>query len=132
MSARDEVIEVLQSVLPTGYANVEKYAREVDPPRKPLVMVRVDEVQPVPEAGAGARVMIMALVLLASRPDPGKADDELEDFLELVLWSIDRNASNLTWTSAKRAVYRQSDSNEFPAFEVAIRLPGTVTDPTEE
>lgn len=130
MSARDVVVDAVEALLPAGYARVEKYAREVDPPRKPLVMVRVDEVQPVPEAGAGARVYLMALVLLASRREAGKADDELEDFLDFVLWSIDRDESNITWTSAKRATYKQSDENEYPAFEVALRLPITVTDPT--
>lgn len=130
MSARDEVVAAVTELLPEGYARVEKYAKEVDPPKKPLVMVRVDEIQPLPAAGAGARRYLMALLLLATRTEPGKADDQLEDLLDLVLWSIDRDDSTLTWTSAKRATYKQSDGNEYAAFEVSLDLPITVTDPT--
>lgn len=132
MSIRDEVVNEVKALLPDGYATVDKYAQEVDPPRKPLIMVRLDEVQPVPEAGAGARVHLFGLIVLASRLETGPADDELEDSLELVLWSIDRGTSNLHWTNARRVTYKQSDGNEYPAFEVSLRLPHTVTDPTEE
>lgn len=127
MSARDEVVEVLGELLPEDI-KVEKYAREVDPPRKPLIMVRLDEVLPLPAAGAGQREFRMALVILASRKEAGKADDELEETLDIVLWKIDRDLQRITWTSAKRATYKQSDANEYPAFEVALSVIPTIED----
>lgn len=121
MTARDEVVTTLDAALNVtpGTAVVMPYAREIDPPALPTVMVRIDEVRVStnPQAWRDYR---FALVLVPTKTAPGPADDELDGFLEDVLFAID-GADTIQWEVAHRATY-----NELPAYEVILTVTFTV------
>ena len=116
MTARNEVVTLLDGILPTD-VDVIAYARNIDPPKRSTVLVRVDEVvpNPLPQVWRGYR---FALVLVAAKTDAGPADDELDGLLEDVLHAID-TSDTITWDKASRAVYQ--DTN--PAYEVVLNVP---------
>jgi len=123
MTARAQVAGLLVEAF-TGRADVDvmPYARQVDAPPRSLVMVRVDEVRPSGHPGAW-RDYDLALVVIAAQTTAGAGDDELDAVLEDVLHALD-TATALTWTTAKRAVYNETQ----PAYEVALVV--TVTKET--
>lgn len=114
MTARSEVVDALDPLLPG--VTVLAYARNVDPPKKPLVMVRVDRVEPAPQVPNHNRYTF-ALVLLATKNEPKHADDELDELLEQVIFAINSEDSVLTWTSAVRGTY---ENTSYPAYEVTV------------
>lgn len=114
MTARSEVVDALDTLLPD--VTVLPYARNVTPPAQPLVMVRVDRVEPAPEVPNHNRYTF-ALVLLGSKNEPGPADDELDELLEQVIYTINSEDSVLTWTSAVRGTY---ENTSYPAYEVTV------------
>ena len=117
MSARAQVQSVLALAMPPG-VDVIGYARQIDAPSKPTVMVRIDEVTRPAGLPQGCRAYKFALVLIAALTDPGgSADDELDGLLEDVLHAVD-TGTDLTWESASRAVY--NDTN--PAYEVSLTV----------
>lgn len=130
MTARDEVVATLAAEagpgLPLAGVAVIAYARNIDPPQVPTVLVRVDEVSPsvpsrdnpIPNAW---RTYGFALVLVPSTSEPGTADDELDALLEDVLYAIDQH-DRLTWTKATRGTYQDTT---YPAYEVALTVPFT-------
>ena len=124
MTARTMVIDALEDAVPDGI-DVMGYARQISPPARPTVMVRVDEVTRPDGLPQGCRAYRFALVCIGSRTDPGgPADDELDGLLEDVLHAVDQ-APDLTWTNATRAVYADAS----PAFEVTITV-HTIKEPT--
>ena len=115
MSARSELHDALAELLPPDVELVA-YSRQIDPPAKSTVMLRLDKVRPS-SSSAGHRDYEYALVLIAAKTATGYADDELEDLLEDVLFVLEqRHGLAVTWSEATRSVY--ADSN--PAFEVPI------------
>lgn len=120
MTAREEVDALLVAYLPPGVL-VLPYAREIDPPSKPTVMLRLDKVRPSTDAN-GWLTYEYALVLLAAQTAAGPADDELEDLLLDVLFATDQaSEAGITWTEARRAAY-PPDNPSNPAFEVPITV----------
>lgn len=117
--AREHIVTILTGALPSDVV-VIPYARDIDPPSKSTVMVRIDTLRPSRAAG-GLWQVDAALVLIAARTTPGPADDELEALLQDVLYALNREdvATALSWTEAKRAVYGEPDPTN-PAFEVAV------------
>ena len=117
MTARAMVTEVVKAAMP-GWVDVMGYARQIDPPARPTVMVRVDEVTRPSDLPIGCRVYKFALVCVAALTDHGgAADDELDVLLEDVLHALD-SAPALTWDTATRAVYAETN----PAFEVIVTV----------
>ena len=111
------VTAAVDAAMPPG-VDVLGYARQIDPPARPTVMVRVDEVIRPPALPSGCRAYRFALVCIAAQTDPGgPADDELDGLLEDVLHALD-TGTDLTWENATRAVY--NDTN--PAYEVAVTV----------
>lgn len=117
MTARQAVIDAVAGLELDG-VNVIGYARNIDPPTKPTVLVRVDLVEPYPGLPDRNRYTF-GLVLIPTRSGPGSADDELDDLLEDVLHALD-NAPDLTWTRAERGTYQDTT---YPAYEVTLSVP---------
>lgn len=121
MLARDQIMSVLQSpgALPTDI-DVQAYARNIDPPLRSTVMVRIDKVRPS-KVGSGLWEVDAALVLIGAQTTPGAADDELDALLQDVLHALGSQAvaNALTWTEATRAVYGEPEPTN-PAYEVAV------------
>ena len=117
MSARTMVTAAVDAAMPDG-VDVLPYAKQIDPPARSTVMVRVDEVTRPSDLPIGCRIYKFALVCVAAQTDPGgPADDELDGLLEDVLHALDV-APDLTWDTATRAVYAETN----PAFEVIVTV----------
>ena len=117
MSARVQVTEAIAVAMPPG-VDVIGYARQIAPPARSTVMVRIDEVTRPAGLPQGCRAYKFALVLIAAQTDPGgPADDELDALLEDVLHALD-TGSDLTWDTASRAVYNETN----PAYEVGLTV----------
>ncbi len=116
MSARDQIIQALDGALDAG-VDVLPYSRQIDPPSKPTVMVRLDEFRPSTDA-AGIWDVLGALVVIEPKSSPPAADVDLEDLLSDVLNALDRQdvANVIRWATAKRATYGSTN----PAFEVTF------------
>jgi hypothetical protein len=114
MTARDEVVAALQTVVPSGI-EVIAYSRDIDQPAKPTVMVRVDRVRPVPESREVRRYGF-ALILITPKTTAGPADDELDGLLEDVLHAVESSTDGLVWTQATRANYE----DRFPAYQIEL------------
>lgn len=122
MTARSIVTDLLVTNLPSS-AYVIPYAREIDPPSMPTVMIRLDKIGPSTRA-AGWLEFEYALVLIAAQQTPGPADDELEDLLFDVFHALgiaSSSSAGITYASATRAVY-PPDNPSNPAFEVPITV----------
>lgn len=116
MTARDEVVTLLQTALvPLGIA-VIPYARSLEP-AKPTVMVRIDNVKPgiVPDA---LRSYTFGLICLVPQTTPGIADTELDELLEDVLFALEGSATRngIIWSDAERATFE----DKFPAYQINI------------
>lgn len=117
-TARNQVVALLAGVLPADIT-VLPYARQIDPPSRPTVMVRVDEVRPSPHAN-GFRDYGFALVLVSHLTAAGPADDELDGLLEDVLYALEQDAipNGVVVGTATRATYAETS----PAYEVALTV----------
>lgn len=118
MSARTETVALLAAHLPADVV-VMPYSRQIDPPSKSTVMVRIDEVKPARSAW-GFREYTFALVLIAAQTLAGAGDDELDALLEDVLFALEKDdiPNGVTWSQATRATYQETN----PAYEVAITV----------
>lgn len=128
MTPRMLVNDALTAQLSPASVTVLPYARQIAPPPRPTVMVRLDRLIPGTLAGVGqVRSTELALIVLAAKTDPtGPADDELDALLEDVIHAVEQ-APGLTWTEAKRAVY----ADTIPAYEVSVTTHTTHTTPEE-
>ena len=109
----------LEDLDPT--VRVIPYARTIDPPAVPTVMVRVDRVEPA-AARAGARRVrsyTFAVIVVPAKSTGDAADAEIDALLEDVLAVLD-DAPDLTWTAAERGTYQDT---AFPAYEVTVTQP---------
>lgn len=103
---------------------VQAYADDVDPPARPLLMLRLDEITR-PPAGPHHRLYTFGLIVLTPLTETGPADDQLESIVETVLYALDtaEPLGAVIWTAAKRASYRDT----YPAFEISLATAATVT-----
>jgi hypothetical protein len=124
MTVRQELQALLEQSFPQpGPVVVLPHSTQGDPPAKPTVMLRLDNV--TPGAARGIRSYRYALVLLASSSEVEGSDVELEALVEDVLAALDRFDPNLAITIAegKRGVYRGTT----PAFEIPVAVHVAVT-----
>lgn len=121
MTARSEITALLTATGALPGVQVIAYAREIDPPQMSTVMVRIDEVRPS-KVAQGLQDYDFALVCIAAKTAAGPGDDELDALLEDVLLAVQKaSPAGITWSSAKRATYNETN----PAYEVACTV--TVT-----
>ena len=115
MTARAEVVAALRTVIPDDIL-VIPYAKVIDPPKAPTVLVRVDQVEPLkPWRRYG-----FALIVVTPYTNPdGPADENLDEVLEDVLYALDRHET-ITWDRARRSTFQ-----ERPAYLVSLSIPFT-------
>lgn len=120
VAARDAIAGALTAALPANEYAVIPYARNIDPPRRPTVMVRIDRVIPS-RAASGLWRVEGALVIVGAKTQGQSADDDLDNALADVLFALGNPAvaSALTWTEATRGGYPDPDPTN-PAYEVAV------------
>jgi hypothetical protein len=122
-AARDWVHARLVEHLPDTY-QVERWAPQLDTVQAPTLLLRLDGIEPAPEAGQHQR-RYLATVLAVSPRDDATADatDEVDAVAEDVLYAIDQS-DQVTWTACKRV----SVDDLWAGWEVAIRtIPLTLT-----
>lgn len=113
MTARTEVMAVLQAAFPSDVRLIP-YARDIDVPTEPIVMVRVDAVRPGPTSGS--RTYDVALIVCPVGSDSEQAEDSLDALTEDVLGALESNAvaNAITWSTAERATF----ADKFPCYEI--------------
>lgn len=114
---RSVIADRLAALLPG--VRVEEFARNIDAPSRPTVMVRLDEVIPHPESPVAHRLYRATAIVLTAKVSPhGPADTELDALLEDTLHAIDSD-DTLRWTRATRGVWLDTT---LPAYEVAVEV----------
>jgi hypothetical protein len=131
VNPREQVLAAVTQALPDTIRVLE-HAQEIDPPKRTTVMVRMGQQRPLPASPQYARLYQAQLLVMASRLERAPADDDLEDAVELILWSIDHSSVPIVWTEARPRTWVQSDGNQYPGFEIDVELGMSITDPTEE
>lgn len=100
------------------------YARDIDVPDTPTILVRVDAVAPARDQLT--RTYTFALLLVAAQTADGAADDELDELLEDVLHALGNTGLAIVWTTAKRGVWLDpTDTPRFPLYEVTVEVTTT-------
>jgi hypothetical protein len=122
---REYLERVLTAALPAvDGVDIVRYARDVDPPARPTLLLRIDDVVRHPDAPQSQRRYGFTLILLGAG-DGERAEEELEEALETVLWAVEESPDLPQWVRAERAVWRDST----PAFEIAVPVDFVTTDP---
>lgn len=117
-AARNLLTSLLDPILGPG-VTVIKYAREIDPPAKPTVLIRVDSIKPSKHA-QGLWDYGFALICIASKSGAGPADDELDDLTEDVLLAMEDDSipNGVIWSEATRVTYAE----QYPAYQVDLTV----------
>jgi hypothetical protein len=120
---RDEIVDglgIFNGVgLPLEDVDILPYATSITEPAGKTLIVRLDEVLPHPEAPQKWNLYRFALILVTALTESGAADDDLDAFLEDVLFAIGKTG-NITWSKATRATYQDTT---YPAYEVTLDVP---------
>lgn len=88
--AREHVANVLRANLPAD-VEVIAYGRQADQPSKRRVTIVSGTVDP-PERACPSRYASVVLTAVTPLTDPGPADDDLDELLDLVLDALDAGA----------------------------------------
>ena len=126
---RQVIVDLFAAHMPDGL-DVLPYSRQIDPPTKATLMVRLDVTRPGPELGS--RDNDVTLVVVAPGGLEVEATEaELDALLEDVLHVLERNdvvSNAVVWESATRAAYGEPDPTN-PAFDIKTTI-RTQKDPT--
>lgn len=115
---REVIADRLAASLPAT-VRVEKYARNVDNPRRPTVMVRTDRVAPHPDAPTSHRTYTFTVLSVTPKIDPhGPGDDQADETLEDVLAAIDAD-DVMRWTGTARGTWLDT---ALPAYETTVEV----------
>jgi hypothetical protein len=115
---RAVIAERLAAALPATI-RVEKYARNIDNPRRPTVMVRTDSVAPHPDAPTSHRTYTFTVISVTPKVDPaGPGDDQADETLEEVLSAIDTD-DVMRWTRTARGTWLDTS---LPAYETTVEV----------
>jgi hypothetical protein len=122
---REYLERVLTAAIPPGDGiDLVRYARDVDPPARPTLLLRIDDVVRHPDAPQSQRRYGFTLILLGAG-DGEAAEADLEEALETVLWAVEDSPELPQWVRAERAVWRDTT----PAFEIAVPVDFLTTNP---
>lgn len=121
-ASRQVIVDLYTEHLPDE-VDVLPYSRQIDPPAKPTLMVRVDVTRPGPELGT--REHDVTLVLIAPGGLESDATEaELDALLEDVLQVLERNdtiSNAVQWKSATRGSYGEPDPI-CPAYDISTTI----------
>jgi len=100
---------------------VLEYARKIDPPAHPTVLVRYDRVRPAGKDAGARRVRSyeFGLLCVPAKSTGAPAEDEAGALLDDVLAVLD-DAPNVLWSVAERGTFEDST---YPAHEITVTLP---------
>lgn len=129
MTARAEVVALLGAHLPAD-VDVIPYARQIDPPDRDTVMVRVDALRPAPEQGL-TDVDVALVCIVPGGEEAEAAETALDELVEDVVYAVTRETipNGVRWVSATRAVYGEPNPTN-PAYEVALVVRTEKQEPT--
>lgn len=122
MSARTELAAALTVSLPSTW-RVLGYAADLDAVTRPTVLVWADAFTPRPEWGSGLHSLTLKMWVLTQSEDPARADDALDDALDLVIDAL----TPINWVrfeSAERGVLRET----FHGWQITATAVATIGD----
>jgi hypothetical protein len=122
MTARAELVALLSPLLPDFV--VVPYSKDITPPTKTSVLVRLDLVEAMPELPLGFRRYTFDVIVVAANAEAGAGDDEIDAALEDVLLVLD-TSGRTTWTRAERGVFQ---STQTPCYDVTVVQRSEVVD----
>jgi non-ribosomal peptide synthetase component F len=118
MSTRDSLITYLQTVLDDteglGRIQLVKTPRAVDKLSRPALVVKTDSLEKLPAAPIGNMLGNFLLTLVSNHLDMEKAEDQLDDLLELLLPALFTH--NIVWTRATQVGYDE----QHIAYDIAV------------
>lgn len=118
MSTRDTLITYLQTVLDAvpelEQVKLVKSVRAQDRLSQPVLIVRTTSLEKLPAAPIGNMLGNFTLVLVSHHVDAERAEDALDDLLEVLLPTLFTH--NIVWTTATQTQY----DDEHVAYDIAI------------
>jgi hypothetical protein len=118
MSTRDSLIEYLETVLATApeleQVKLVKSVRATDRLSQPVLIVRTNSLEKLPAAPIGNMLGNFTLVLVSHQVDVERAEDALDDLLEVLLPALFTH--NIVWTTATQTQY----DDEHLAYDIAV------------
>lgn len=115
MSTLTDVVDALKAELPATI-QVVPYATTLDNVTKPMVMVSLTEVRPIPEVPKH-RTYAFDLVVISPYQAPERESD-LVDLTNTVLGTVEDADLGILWESATRSVY----ADTWPAYVVRTNV----------
>jgi hypothetical protein len=118
MSIRSDLVAALKPLLPARIKYVDS-PRALDglEAKTPVVQVYRESVAKAPNA-QGNYFNTFALWIISPGVDVPRAEDALDDLLDLVVVALDQ-VSWLNWTTAERSVYGDAEK---PAYKINLTI----------
>jgi hypothetical protein len=117
MSTRDSLIAYLEPLLAAtpGLEDIKlvKSIRSVDRLSQPTLIVKTVRLQKLPAAPIGNMLGEFLLVLVSNHVDVDRAEDQLDDLLEVLLPKLFN--SNVVWTAAD-----QTSFEEHVSYDISV------------
>lgn len=119
MSLRSDLADYLATVV-AGTEGMEdvrvvRSVRALGEINRPTIILKTDSYEKLPEAPLKKRVGLFTATLVSSHQDIDKAEDQLDDLLELFLPAL--FTFGLSWQSATQVAYDETRL----AFDIIIR-----------
>lgn len=119
MTTRGSLIDYLEPILAAteGLEAVKfiRTIRPVDQPSQPVLILKTDSIEPLPEAPRSAPLGRFTLILVSPHVDPDKAEPQLDDLLEILLPAL--FGAGVMWERATQTAYDESHLS----YDIAIR-----------
>jgi hypothetical protein len=118
MGIRTIVIDGIKPLLPRGWQFIP-YQSNVDTlePRKPVVMLKLQEFSRAAAAPGGALTVSYILTIAVPGTDPEPVENDLDDKIIDLVHAIE-GVPNLKWTEAKRVVVGAANQG----YDITIEL----------
>lgn len=118
MSTRDSLIEYLRTVLDdtAGLERIHlvKTPRNVDKLSRPTLVVKTDSLEKLPAAPIGNMLGNFTLGLVSNHLDMEKAEDQLDELLEILLPALFTH--NIVWTQATQTAFDE----QHLSYDIAV------------
>lgn len=122
MTLRAEIAALLEAALPSNIKIVDN-PRSLDgvEAKRPVVQLYRQSLEKAPNA-VGTYVHTFAIWLISPNIDPRRSDDNLDEYLDLLLPALD-SIPSLRWTTAARSVYGDQQA---AAYEITATVLTTI------